>query len=1024
MADIRCTKCQTLNPADAKVCKNCGQPLQDESTSWLDSLRSGTDSPAWEEPETQSNSAEEIQPEEIPDWLQRIRQRNIQDQPPENSESSKESSEDLPEWLREIQQPSSDQPTGSDSGSDADWLQSLRSSEPAAPGSDSLPGKTELASHPPFESDLSDEAGADTPDWMKNLETWKAEKDQKSGQAEESPAMDWDGGENGATSPAQPPASAGEDDQDWLNRLSQTGGSQPPASDSSDADWLAGLQAGSEPAPEKSTPPKEPGAEPSDADWLSGLQTFSGTPAAESTADESPVSPTSASDEDWLAGLQVASGSAAEPSPAEEQPAATGADFDWMSRLGGETQPEQDSALGSEPAAGFSWESEAPSQQNSAGSQPETPDWLREFGTHQPENTPAAGNADQFEASLPEEGEAAQPSGELPDWLSKFSAQEPEAQPASDSTDKSESAGPEKVPAWLSDFPTPESEAPTAETQPASEPMDESKPTGPENVPAWLSNFPVQGPEESVGESMPTPGIPGETKPAAPESVPDWLTQFAPSEPPAQPAEPVAPISEEPQSEGFTWQSLGLPAESGIDQPEKDSAGLPFSGANLPEWLDQAGEGEPRLPLDEELIPPAKPAGEPEPSTPFAQAEIPDWLGESGPADHPAQAAGDLPAEGSDQPLEAAELPSWLQSMRPIETVAPKPISAEEKRVEKAGPLAGITGVLPTEDLVGQYIKPPLYTVKLRVSEKQRVHASLIENLIGEETQPQAIPPERSEAPKRLLRFLVAVALILAILLPMLNILPAFPASDMLPQELVAFEQVMSDETVLPQGSAVLLALEYEPGLSGEMQTASEAVVRQLAERNVTLTVISTSPTGPILAESLLEKAGFDPSKVVNLGYLAGGSTGLQSFSLSPAQSAPATLQGQLAPWNSGILTGVSKLSDFAATIVLTDDPDRGRTWIEQVQPALAGKPMLMVSSAQAAPLLQPYYNSGQVKGILSGINGAAGYEDLAQSSGTATLLRGSYQYGMLLAALLILVGGLISAIAASITRGKAEKEA
>ena len=65
-----------------------------------------------------------------------------------------------------------------------------------------------------------------------------------------------------------------------------------------------------------------------------------------------------------------------------------------------------------------------------------------------------------------------------------------------------------------------------------------------------------------------------------------------------------------------------------------------------------------------------------------------------------------------------------------------------------------------------------------------------------------------------------------------------------------------------------------------------------------------------------------------------------------------------------------------------------------------------------------------QVQGILSGITGAAGYESLTQSSGTASLLRSSYQYGMLLTALLILVGSLITGIITSITRGKAEKEA
>ncbi|GAP15373.1 hypothetical protein LARV_03159 [Longilinea arvoryzae] len=1008
MADIRCSKCQTLNPAGATVCKNCGQPLADESISWLDSLRSGTASSAWEEPETNAKAAEDAQPEDTPDWLQRIRQHNQEEQarsePPAPAE---EPSEDLPEWLRDIQQSSSGQSTGSETGGNADWLQNLRSSESAMSRGDSGPSEIPAAGSLPFASEPSEESGEDTPDWMKNLESWKAGKE-----AESTPPDDFPDRVN----PDQPSAPANsafeEDDQEWLTRLSRQSSGQPSAAGSSDSDWAAGLQTGSESSSQDAAPEERDASKPA--------------------AEEPPASAAESSDLDWLSSLQAVSGPAAEDLPAEEQPAVSGEDFDWMSRLSGETpSTEPDSGAASNPFSssdfpqsqgeGFSWEGEIPGQEPPTGDPPETPDWLRAFGTHQPVMDSGASSEHPFESSLPEEGESGQPSGELPDWLSKFSSQEPERLADETQPDSTGESKP-NVPDWLNNFPSTEPEPPAAGTQ--AEFTGQPEPTEPENVPAWLNNFPGQAPEQPAAEMEASPESTEEPKPSEPENVPDWLKQYPPAEQTSQPAEPVAPISEEPQNEKFTWQSLGIQEPSEAEKPEEAATDLPFAGANLPEWLDQAGSAEPRLPLDEELIPPAKPASESETPTPFAQSEIPDWLGESGPAAAAAQAAGEHPAESSDKPLEAAELPSWLQSMRPIETVAPKPISAEEKRIEKAGPLAGISGVLPTEDLVGQYIKPPLYTVKLRVSEKQRVHASLIESLIGEETQSQAIPAERSEAPKRVLRFLVAIVLILAILLPMLNILPSFPAPDILPQELVAFEQVMSDETIIPQGSAVLLALEYEPGLSGEMQTASEAVIRQLAERNVSLTVISTSPTGSILAESLLNKAKFDSAKVVNLGYLAGGSTGLQSFGLSPVQAAPATLQGQLAPWNSGILAGITHLSDFAATIVLTDDPDKGRTWVEQIQPTLDGKPMLMVSSAQAAPLLLPYYNSGQVKGIISGINGAAGYESLVQSSGTATLLRGSYQYGMLLAAVLILVGGLITAIASSITRGKAEKGA
>ena len=793
----------------------------------------------------------------------------------------------------------------------------------------------------------------------------------------------------------QPFESADQADEalpDWLQNLAPASSTGPSAGteDADDADWLQNLRG----AEQSSAPDADAVGEPLDSaaageqpDWLRKMETWqsdaqgpSEVPAAEPVGGQPAIEPPFSSqeeDQDWLANLAAQTGITP---PVEETGADWLADFqggvesnaaepafrssgvtDWLGKLDEADQAEQ----ASEPAA-------------------ETPFNL-------PEETTSS-SAFSWESESLDAESTAVPENENIDWLRQFEQQEISAQePAME---------------------MPES----AEPEPAEAAGD---------LPDWLGGLPSQEPEETVraedaveaaGEAIDLP---------AQEGMPDWLQNYTPAETPAPAEEPILPISEEPQEETFSWQSLGISADESTPPPEQTTEAEPFAAGDLPEWLNQTGSGTPRYAFDQDLIPPAEPAGEQQPATPFPQSGLPDWLDENGLALPTPEAAGDeLPAEGGNENLEAAELPSWLQSMRPIEMVAPKAVSAEEKRPEKAGPLAGLSGVLPSEDLIGQYIKPPLYSVKLRVSEKQRVHASLIESLISEESQPQAVSAERSEAPQRVLRFLVAAILILAVLLPMLNILPALPAATILPQELIAFETILSDNAVLPRGSAVLLALEYEPGLSGEMQTASEAVIRQLAENDTRLTVISTSPTGPILAESLLAKAGVDPAFVVNLGYLAGGSTGLQSFSLAPLQAAPATLQGQLAPWNSGTLAGITRLSDFSAVVVLTDDPDKGRNWVEQVQPALDGKPLLMVSSAQAAPLLLPYYNSGQVQGILSGIAGAAGYESLTQSSGTASLLRGSYQYGMLLTALLIMAGSLITGIITSITRSKAEKEA
>ena len=64
--------------------------------------------------------------------------------------------------------------------------------------------------------------------------------------------------------------------------------------------------------------------------------------------------------------------------------------------------------------------------------------------------------------------------------------------------------------------------------------------------------------------------------------------------------------------------------------------------------------------------------------------------------------------------------------------------------------------------------------------------------------------------------------------------------------------------------------------------------------------------------------------------------------------------------------------------LVITDDADTARGWIEQVQPKLVDPlsptPMTMVVSAQAEPLVYPSYLPfpKQVDGLVSGIAGGA----------------------------------------------------
>jgi hypothetical protein len=251
----------------------------------------------------------------------------------------------------------------------------------------------------------------------------------------------------------------------------------------------------------------------------------------------------------------------------------------------------------------------------------------------------------------------------------------------------------------------------------------------------------------------------------------------------------------------------------------------------------------------------------------------------------------------------------------------------------------------------------------------------------------------------------------------------AAPAPERFPAENKMFEMI--DENLQSSTSGpVLLAVEYEPGLSGEMRMTSSAVVSQLVKKNARIVIVSTVAAGPAMGQQLLDDVSEKYTQRVNLGYLPGGTISLVGFASQPWWVAPATLEGRPAWGADTLLKDVKDLTDFSQVIVLTDRAEVGRAWVEQVQPQLGDVPMFVVASAQAAPLLQPYVESGQIAGMTSGMLGGAIYAQLAgQPDSRALSYLSAYQIGTVLAFAIVLVGGLISGIMALVKRGDREDE-
>jgi hypothetical protein len=347
-------------------------------------------------------------------------------------------------------------------------------------------------------------------------------------------------------------------------------------------------------------------------------------------------------------------------------------------------------------------------------------------------------------------------------------------------------------------------------------------------------------------------------------------------------------------------------------------------------------------------------------------------------------------------------------------------IDDSDAQVESAGPLAGLRGLLPAEAEIIQFRKPPVYSVKLRVAEDQQARVALLEEIIAAEGQPKPIPTPSAFSSQAILRLVTALTIILAVIYSLwlgtqqVKLPEAGLIKDQYPEVFNFRDQINKAGNTTP----ALLVFDYDAAFSAEIEASASSMVESLGSRGMYLTLVSTSPTGPILAERFMKK--LNPSiRYTNLGYIAGGTAGLLGFAQKPSDTIPYSLDqvyttNEESVWISDTLPlkdiKSNTLAGFSLIIVMTNEPDTARAWVEQTQAARGDRPLLMVVSAQIEALVRPYYDSKQIKGLIAGLSGGAAYESLSGGSGRVRQYWDAYSTALLAGSLLILVGGLVSA--------------
>ncbi len=700
-------------------------------------------------------------------------------------------------------------------------------------------------------------------------------------------------------------------------------------------------------------------------------------------------------------------------------------------------------------------------------------DWLDDFREDSEQPT----EPEQAESAAPVNEE---PNEEVPDWLARIRTREQQER-ESLSAEKAEPEATEErqdLPDWLKEIKAGNSgkKAEPANPPPAPEPapffgpvqeepgpVESSVPNGEDDTQEWLERLAAWKPSEGsqtepeTGSHL-TPEQPSEEgkqtpfteqyEPAAqelgldptkgwqklpldePEAVPEVPFSAEPQkEQPIEPTEEAVDLFKEP---AFEFESLE-PVSRLDNQPAEESAS---SEEDPNRWMDdllsdKLFESGPPFEITESTENSESPSADENPQAiPFVSDDLPDWLSSASlekSAKKPDEAVSEeLNASSLDADLEKANLPPWLQAMRPSSEPTPtQSTDGSTPIIEGLGMLAGIDGVLRSQELSEGFHKPVGYGSALKVSEHQKANANLFSSLVEESLEIQDIV----ETPKRRLKpvlwkSLLALALLTLIFFSkdFLGNLTVQPA--LFPPEVVASYDMVN---TLPVDKPVLLVSEFEPAAAGELSWSSQTLLEHLLRRDLNIAILSNNPAGTTILTQFLADAGqkissYDlTTRAVNLGYLPGGTTGLLFLTQNLRSAMPYT-HDFLVAWDSPVLQSVNALSDFGAIIVISDKAESARIWIEQVQPALTETPLVFVISAQAAPMLSPYYQSGQVTGYIGGFNGSLAYESLFQQPSVASEHLTAFQSSLLFVAILIFLGGLITLIHPPVSTQKGKR--
>ena len=256
----------------------------------------------------------------------------------------------------------------------------------------------------------------------------------------------------------------------------------------------------------------------------------------------------------------------------------------------------------------------------------------------------------------------------------------------------------------------------------------------------------------------------------------------------------------------------------------------------------------------------------------------------------------------------------------------------------------------------------------------------------------------------------------LSVLIPLI-----FPIN--LPVQPSVHSQIVYDSLHdLNKGSKVLLSFEYGPSTKPEIHPMSIGILRLLFENNHKIYGMALWPDGLFMSQEAFKQVAEDEFNLkygidyVNLGFKPGNEAVVKGVASDIRKLFSKDTKGnklEALP----IMKDINNIKDFDFVFSLSAGFPGSKEWLQfgtdphQV-PLSTG-----CTSIQVTEVL-PYVESGQIKGILAGMPGAAEFEKLIGIPGTATGLMAAQSFAHIVIILFIILGN----ITYYLTRKKGQK--